>query len=224
MKDKILNITNGDYFNNYFLQKYGKPSVAFCEDMMDGNAVSDIYSDDFIKFRSSELNVTIAEYREKMHVFDALNENIFQNLCLWFGKDTFCQMNLLTLLAYLEQTEFCGKVSLNYIDDETFEIIEKNIDVPLGFYKKVYEDILISGKLPRNLGVLDRNAINLYFDYKSDNGNLSRLVRENADKDKTALLILLMENSKEYGLSDIQAEKIIDRILNSRNGFDEVIV
>ena len=56
-----------------------------------------------------------------MQVLDFLKESSFSELDLWFGKDTFCQMNLLTLLAYLEEMGFCGQVVLNYVEDETFE-------------------------------------------------------------------------------------------------------
>lgn len=212
MNNKILNITGGDYFNNYLLQKTNTPSVAFCEAMMDGNTVSEIYSEDFIKLRSQELNVSKTDYIAKMSVYRTLNENCFCKLHLWFGKDTFCQMNLLTLLAYLEQIKFSGKVILNYIDDESFETIEPNIDVKLGIYKKLYEDILIHKQMPDKTDVLIDKAINLYFDYHSDTGTLAQLVRNNAGMEKIRLVSLLLENSKEYGLSDLQAEKLINSI------------
>ena len=215
MQDEILNITNGDYFNEYFKDKFGGKAVPFCEDMMDGNVVFDIYSDEFINLRSKELNVSVEEYRSKMKVCDELNTKDYSKLHLWFGKDTFCQVNLLTLLAYLEQLRFDGKVILNYIDDETFEVIEKNIDVKLGLYRKVYEDILMFGQIPREVGILDTRAIDLYFDYHSNEGMLALLVRENADKDKIALVSLLLENSKEYGLSDLQAENMINSVLSN---------
>ena len=212
MNNKILNITNGDYFNEYFLSKFGGEAVSFCEAMMDGDVLSDIYSNEFIKLRSGELNVSTEEYRAKMHVYDALNENIYTELHLWFGKDTFCQINLLTLLAYLEQIVFAGKVFLNYIDDETFEVLEEDINVKLGLYKKLYEDILISKQIPSEVGVLFAGAIDLYFDYLSDDGMLVHLVKENADLDKKDLVKLVLDNSKEYGLSDLQAEKIIQLV------------
>ena len=207
----ILNITNGDYFNNYFISKFGGEAIPFCEAMMDGDTVSEIYSNEFIELRSRELVVGIEEYKKKMYVQTTLTENKYNKLRLWFGKDTFCQTNLLTLLAYLEQIRYGGKVVLNYIDDDSFEVIEENIPVTLGKYSSLYQDILIAKKHPADLGVLDAKSIKLYFDYHSDNGALARLVRENSDKDDMALIYLLLENSKAYGLSDIQAKKIIEK-------------
>ena len=208
MNNKILNITNGDAFNEYFVSKHGGVAVPFREAMMDGETVLDIYSEEFISVRSTALCVSVEEYKSKM-----LPNDIFEysKLNLWFGKDTFCQMNLLTLLAYLEQIEYRGKISLNFIDDETFEVIEKNIGVELGIYKRVYEDILVSKCMPNDIGVLNLSAVELYFDYHSNDGTLAKIVRENSNLSEIDLICLLLDSSKEYGLSDIQAKKLIER-------------
>lgn len=211
MCNKILNITNGDAFNEYYLSQFGGVAVPFREVMMDGKALSDIYSDEFVVLRSAELDVSEDEYRANMVAYDALNKNDYSELVLWFGKDTFCQMNLLALLAYLEQVGYCGKVVLNYIDDETFEIVEGKINVKLGIYKKLYKEILIYKKVPSEMGILVPSAIELYFDYHSSSGVLAKMVRENSYKEDDDLVCLLLENSKEYGLSDIQAEKLIKK-------------
>lgn len=207
----ILNITNGDYFNEYFLKAFGGEALPFCEAMMDGATVTPIFSEQFVSLRSKELGISTTEYRSKMQVYDALRENHYAELHLWFGKDTLCQINLLTLLAYLEETQYCGEVLLNYIDDETFEVLEKDISVKLGSYQELYRAILMEKKMTKETGALILHAIDLYFDYHSENGFLTKLARENAEKDKTALVCLLLENSKDYGLSDTQAEKLIYR-------------
>ena len=209
MPKKALNITNGDAFNEHFLSERGGAAVPFCESMMDGDTVADIYSAEFIQLRAAALGVDAATYRSKMQAYDALNENEYSPLILWFGKDTFCQMNLLTLLAYLEQIGYRGGIVLNYIDDETFEVLEADIAVELGAYRRLYEDILISHLMPREVGVLSLRAIELYFDYRSPNGALAEAVRANSDMDPVELICLLLENSKEYGLSDTQAQKLI---------------
>lgn len=220
MHNKTLNITNGECFNEYFISKFGGTAVPFCEAMMDGEAVSDIFSQRFITLRANSLNVTEIEYRAKMYVYDGLKNNDYHTIGLWFGKDTFCQMNLLTLLAYLEHIEYQGELKLNYIDDETFEVLEADIDVKLGVYSKIYEDVLISKNVPDDVGVLCTRAIDLYFDYHFDDGELAKLVRANADKEKNELIILLLKHSKEYGLSDLQAERIINLNLLSRTRED----
>ena len=211
--NRSLNITNGDYFNNYFLSKFGGEAIPLCEVMMDGETISGIYSDDFVRLRASKIGVSIEEYRSKMRVFDALRfePNRYTELCLWFGNDTFCQMNLLMLLAYLEQIGFQNKVTLNLIDDETFEVLAKDIEVSLGSYKQLYEKILVSKSGNIASGVISQRAVDLYFDYHSGEGRLARLVKDNSDKDDITIISLLLENSNEYALSDIQAQRLIEK-------------
>lgn len=214
MNKKTLNITNGDYFNNYLIREIGEDSVAFREVMMDGAGVSDIFSEEFIQLRAAELGVDLERYRENMTILDALNKDAYSELILWFGKDTFCQTNLLTLLAYLEQISYSGKVILNYIDDESFVTIEKDIDVELGLYHGLYEEIFVLKRMPQEFGVLYPHAFKLYFDYCLAYGTLADTVRKNADKTDADIVRILLENSKEYGLSDIQAEKLIKKYKN----------
>ena len=210
MDNEMLNITNGDYFNEYFISNFGGTAVPFCEAMMDGETVANIYSQQFIELRAKSLSVTENEYRSKMYVYDVLNNNHYASICLWFGKDVFCQMNLLTLFAYLEQIEYQGELKLNYIDDETFEVLESGIDVKLGIYSKIYKDVLILKKVPEDVGSLNARAIELFFDYRSESGELAKLVRANADKETAEIIGLLLEESKDYGLSDLQAKKLIN--------------
>ena len=208
-----LNITNGEYFNSYFKSKFEGEAVPFCEAIMDGAVTTNIFSEEFIQLRSKELQVSEQEYRAKMYAYDALSRNTYETICLWFGKDTFCQVNLLTVLAFLEQIEYKGSLILNYICDETYEILESDIDVKLGVYGKIYQDVLVSKVMSKEVGVLYARAIDLYFDYHSEDGILANLVRDNSDKNEMELVKLLLEQSKEYGLSDLQAMRLINTYL-----------
>ena len=42
---------------------------------------------------------------------------------------------------------------------------------------------------------------------------LATLIKNNADKSKSELLSLLMEASKDYGMSDLHAERLINQNL-----------
>ncbi len=212
MKNSILNITNGDFFYDYFIKKFGGVALPFCEAMMEGETVKEIYSDIFIKVRCKSLEVKKEEYLSKLQVLDTVKE--YSVLKLWFGKDTFCQLNLLTLLAYLEQISYSGDVTLNYIDDETFSVLEENITVKLGDYQKIYEQVLILKEMPEDVGVLNKRAIGLYFDYLSPKGNLQVKVKENLSMDENALICLLLEETRSYGLSDLQIKKLIKNAKN----------
>ena len=165
MNNEILNITNGDYFNEYFISRYGGMAIPFCEAMMDGDTVEAIYSDEFIALRAKSLNVSEDEYRGKMHVHDSLKRNSYKMIRLWFGRDTFCQVNLLTLLAYLEQIQWEGEIRLNIADDVTYEVISGDIPVLLGAYSALYRDVVVLRKSTPAVGVIDKRALELFFDY-----------------------------------------------------------
>ena len=84
MRTGILNITNGEYFNKYFIANFGGTVVPLCEAIMDGDVLSDIYSEEFIAIRAKALNVTDSEYKAKMYAYDALKNNDYKTICLWF--------------------------------------------------------------------------------------------------------------------------------------------
>lgn len=213
MSNTFLNITNGEYFNRHLSSISKDLTIPFNEVLMDGEVDEIIFSDRFIRLRLDALKVTELEYKEKIKPFLQLDLNYYRQITLWFGLDTFCQANLLTLLAYFEQKNYKGKVIINYVDDESFNVVNENIQVELGIYRKIYNDVLISKKRPNEYGVINKNAIDLYFDYHSNQGKLAKLVKDNNHKNKSELLVLLVLNSKEYGLSDLQAEKLINEYL-----------
>ncbi len=210
---KKLNITNGDSFNEYFCTTTGEDAIPFREAMMDGDAFFDIFSDKFIEARALCLNVSKKEYMDKAVVLKTLksNGNAFSEIVLWFGKDTFCQMNLLTLLAFIEQIGYFGKVTLNYIDDANYNIIQNDIDVKLGIYKRLYDKILVQKVKSKAEGVILQNTIDLYFDYLSPDGELQNIIKDNPLLDDFSLICLLLEKSENYGLSDLQAKNLIKK-------------
>lgn len=215
----ILNITNGDYFNRYFLKKlntqYLGNALPFREAMIQGDTKKEVFSDEFIQTRALALSVSEDFYREKAE--DILNlANTHQNyekLQLWFGKDSFCQLNLLTLLAFLEKIAYQGELSLFIIDDESFAVIERDIKIQLGNYQKLYETILIDKKMPSNFGIIYKKAVELYFDYLSPDGALAQFILKNKEKSEDTLMKELLLRTKEYGLSDSNILSLIQRIL-----------
>ena len=111
----ILNITNGDYFNRYFLEKlnsqYEGNAIPFREAMIQGNTEKEVFSDAFIRTRAYALSVDEAFYREKAEDILKLakTHQDYDKLCLWFGKDSFCQLNLLVL----KDTFFIAETAAN---------------------------------------------------------------------------------------------------------------
>lgn len=207
----MLHITNGDYFNDCFLKAHaGVLAIPFREAMMDGEVPdAPVFSDAFVRLRARHHGVTEERYRESIE--GLLHLNGHATLLLFFGRDTFCQINLLTLLAYLEEIGYTGRVSLTLIDDETVSVLKENVPITLGNYRETYRALLIERRMPADLGVIDAHAVELYFDYLSKDGLLARTVRAHAEEDETALICRLLRISAEYGLSDVMAKELINK-------------
>ena len=122
----VINITNGEFYNEYFEKNTKSKGIPFNEAMMSGPATFPIFSNEFIESRSKYLSVSNDEYVSKMSEIIDLKKSIdtVTTINLFFGNDTFCVINLLTLLAYLEQLKYQGVVVLNIIDDFSFKTIE----------------------------------------------------------------------------------------------------
>jgi hypothetical protein len=208
-----ITITNGDYFNNYWFEKTNEICIPFRESMMSGNTVDDVFSKDFITVRCDYHKISQAKYLNNLKDVISLRSKIneIEEIKLFFGEDTFCQINLLTFLAYLEQINFSGKVVLNLIDDYSMQLIKRDIPVKLGIYKGVYKSVLIDKILPSTIEVLNNFSLNLYFDYLSSDGKLAKIVKQSPSKSDYELLVELLEQSKEYGLSDVQAKELIEK-------------
>ena len=170
-----LHITSGEYFNAILQTKYNLSGVPFNEAMMTGNALSTLFDRNFISLRAKTHGVSETLYREKLSLFFNAMENLrsYDEICLWFGKDVFCQMNALTVLAYLETLGFQGRVFAQYIDDETGETIGEKTPVCVNGKYALYESVLVQ-KTPATCDdPVMKNVIRLYFDYLSDDGFLA---------------------------------------------------
>ncbi len=208
-----LHITNGEYFNALLKTKYGKDGVPFNEAMMTGETVSEIFSSKFISLRARAHGVSEKQYLDKLKPFLRAIENlhIYDEICLWFGTDAFCQTNMLCVTAYLETQCYRGRVYAVYIDDETGEITQSKTPVCLDGKQALYEKISVAKTPTVCEDQILQKATDLYFDYLSDDGFLARTVKENRALSRISLIKKLLSVSREYGLSDVQATALIEK-------------
>lgn len=206
----MLYITNGDAFNAHLQKEKGVPAVPFREAMMAGDVPdAPIFSDAFIRVRAHHHGVAERVYRTQ--TADPLSKADTNPLSLYFGRDTFCQMNLITLLAYLEEIGHRASIALNIIDDETFSVLKENIPVALGGYRDIYKTVLIKHEMPAHFGVIDERSVSLFFDYLSAEGFLAQTVRKHSEESEIALITRLLTVSADYGLSDTMAKDLIEK-------------
>lgn len=217
---KKIHILNGEVMLKEFqIKKYvdGDQVVPWNEAMCWGEVTEEIFSHAFIQKRVQSLNTTESEYKhivlEPLQELTRLLET--EVVVCWFGYDMFCQMNLLTCLAYLNQLNYKGKVVCCLFDennnDET--IICKEVEIKKA--KECFQQIICQKNETELLPVCEmKQAMIDYLSLESQENEIVDYVKENIFEEKNVLLKQLMAKFQRFGLGDIQYLQIIDQILN----------
>lgn len=219
IQDNTLHILNGQAMENHFKKEElleNKTMIAFNEAMCWGETAEEIFSDTFISIRSKLHQTTIKEYKAlTLHPLQILFEQSYERIVLWFDFDMFCQINLLTILAWLDQINYSKPIELYYVDD-LFKPVEK-YRLEVSGYKAIYDKLLLHQSLPDAITPIPlRQGAKLYLHYLDPNGEIFSYIRKHQDKSETDLLVLLLEEFTSYGLGDIQYLKLIRQIRNNK--------
>lgn len=212
----ILNILNGqamyeEFSKHQLMEK--SDYVPFNEAMCSNDTCVSIFSDEFKKMRASGHQVSIRDYETvTVTPLKPLFENKYKCIVLWFGDDMFCQMNLLTVLAFLEQEGYQGKVFFHMIKDMSYEV-EETEDILLGGYKEIYQQVLIHHRLPEaKLMPVMYQGIKLYLEYLKEDNEITAYIKKHVGKPLDELLKQLFHLFPQYGLGDLQYIKMIETI------------
>ena len=214
-----LNITNGLYFNEYIKKKIEGVFVPFNEALMDGELLFPLFHQDFMEQRIAVHNVTKEDYLNKMQFFfEPETIKKYSVVRLWFGLDAFCQINMLALLAYLEQIEYKGKIFYQAIDDVSFETLETKAELTLGTFISSYQNVMRGKSISSEYDFINR-GIDGYLYVKNRDNRFYRYIKENLGKlTETQLIIDVLKDSAEFGLSDMYIQKMIEEVLNYKKG------
>ncbi|MGP4080726.1 AraC family transcriptional regulator [Pseudalkalibacillus sp. R45] len=207
-----LHILNGQVMYDYFEKtRYleGERMIPFNEAMCYGETCKDVFSDEFSKIRTDVHQVTREQYAEitEKPLQPLLNGN-FTKLHLWFDTDMFCQINLLTLLAWLDQTDYTEAVELHIVE-ERFQPVE-HYRVKADGYHELYQQVLIGKNMPDFIDLAPlQKGIKLYLDYRDPDSDLMRYIQDHKHLSEDELVSSLLENFKDYGLGDTQYYELI---------------
>ncbi len=211
---KILHILNGSCmlskFENNNLIKEKQTYVPFNEAMCWGETDTEIFSDSFIEKRVKSLKTTDAEYRKVvLEPLKPLFHEKFDTVVLWFGDDMFCQMNLITILAYLEQIGYKGDALFCMVLERIGDMVSDVFEIDVGGYLDIYKDVLYDHKIPalKILPVTYR-SIKMYLNYKGKESPIIKYIKRNLSKEN--LIDDLLSIFPEYGLGDSQYQMMID--------------
>lgn len=211
----VLNILNGEVMYEEFRNKklMGDSDYApFNEAMCVHRTTAAIFDDEFIKARAAGHCDSEENYRNKVikPLYNMFKKD-YNYIVLWFGEDMFCQMNLLTILAYLEQSKYKGKVFFNSFREDEFKV--NQTELTLGDYHFAYEEVLLSHTKPKvKLLPVMYQAIELFLEMQRENNDVVRYISENKQLPISELLKRLFKAFPRVGYGDLQYIELINKI------------
>lgn len=215
MDKKVINILNGQIMYDYFKINNivtDGVNIPFNEAMCIGEVSEDIFLDDFINKRCNIHKVSLDKYREiTLNNLKPLITLDFEKIILWFEDDMFCQINLLTLLAYLDYSCFKGEVFFNLVGNEFKLLYTYNIYVE-GYYE-IYKRVMIDKKevIDVKIDTL-KEGIKLYLEFSKSENEIITYIKNHKNDDKDILLNNLFNIFSKYGLGDTQYIDMISKI------------
>lgn len=215
----VLHISNGQVMHDTFLSEGligNSDAVPFNEAMCVHPTSKRVFDHEFIRLRAEGHRDSIENYRKMVvEPLEPLFQNQYNTIILWFGEDVFCQMNLLTALAYLEQSDYQGKVILHSFRDEEFGVAQT--EILLGSYQKVYEEVLLNHRKPdMDLLPVMHQAVELQLKMFTEENSVTRSIKEHAHLPEIELVKHLMAQFPELGYGDTQYLEIIERVRNKK--------
>lgn len=191
----------------HFLE--GELMIPFNEAMCYGDTCNDIFSHEFIQIRAKVHHVTPEQYTEiALNPLKPLFSKNFTRISLWFDEDMFCQINILTVLAWLDQTDYKGSIDLHIVGDK-FELMDSFTLNAEGYYA-IYKQVLIQKEIPQhNFPAPLKTGIELYLTYLNKESDLMRYLKKYPDLSEKELVFKLIMEFQHYGLGDTQYLEII---------------
>lgn len=212
MTPKTIHILNGQVMYNHFKEtKFldQELMIPFNEAMCYGKTCDDLFSKKFADIRAKVHHVTPKQYSEiTLKPLQPLLNKEFTHITLWFDADMFCQINLLTILAWLDRTEYKDDIDIHIVDDK-FEPVSQFSLKAKGFYT-IYQQVLIHKSQPQyTLPAPLKQGVDLYLSYPNSDSELMQYIQKHKDVPEKELVTALMNRFRDYGLGDTQYFEII---------------
>lgn len=190
--------------------------IAFNEAMCTHQTNFPIFTENFNRLRAKGHDVTLESYHSVvLQALQPLFDTTFDQIVLWFGKDVFCQMNVLTLLAYFEQAGVKTAIYLATFD----EIMDDGVTLQqmrLGTFRELYDTVLIEKRQPNPTeNVIFDQAITRFLALEQLDNPIALWIKQNQELTEEALVRALIQQFPEYGYGDVQYQALIQNTKNN---------
>src|SRR5699024_6282080 len=145
-------------------------------------------------------------------VIDPLKNTLEKNVSsvvLWFGEDVFCQINVLTLLAWLEESNFSGDVYVNSFEEGVFRVTTHKIQ--LGNFQEMYTNVLLNHEEPTTVAfpVLQR-GVEEFLQVQHGFHPIISYIKEHREMSDREMVIQLLKGFPSLGYGDVQYKELMD--------------
>ena len=205
-----INIVSGDAMAEYGQNLGFKNCTVFGEAMINGTVKDSIpFSQSFINERAKVHGIHPDKYRKKC-AQQLLKMRAGDEVHVYFGEDLFCQLNLITLLAFLEK-QGIDKVTYHVVfeDDMKETALIENVST-VGF-SEIYKAVLINHTTASVPLEIMEKGIMLYMDYLDEGGKLATFIRSNETDSVLQLTVKIIKQLPEYGLGTEQCAYVINK-------------
>ena len=182
--------------------------------MIQGELIYPLFDENFIYSRCKTHNVNKDLYLIKLNEFINIKTyvNDIDKITLWFGKDAFCIINLITVLTYLNEINYTKDINVNFVDDATCNIINENIKLEVNNIKDIYTSLINKDLVKCNNDFINE-GLKDYLYITSDNNHIIDYIKENKNKlSKQELVVSIMKQTYKYGLSDLFILELINKM------------
>lgn len=205
-----INIVSGDAMAEYGDKLGFKNCTVFSEAMIDGMVKDTVpFSQSFINERAKFHGTHPDKYRKKC-AQQLLKMRAGDEVHVYFGEDLFCQLNLITVLAYLERIGI-PKVTYHVVFEDEMEETALIENLETAGFSEIYKSVLInhtSATVP--LEIMEK-GIMLYLDYLDEGGKLASFIRSNETDSVLQLTVKIIKQLPEYGLGTEQCAYVINK-------------
>lgn len=212
IKELTIHILNGQAMYDFFKRTnflQGEMMIPFNEAMCFGDTSDELFTREFVEKRAKVHHVSPEQYTEiTINPLKPLFSKGFTHVELWFDEDMFCQINILTILAWLDKNGHSNPIDLHIVEDK-FKPIENYKLMATGYYD-VFIQVMIHKTLPEWIYPAPiKKGVELYLTYLRGDSNLMLYIKKHQNMSEKELLYALLENFKGYGLGDVQYLEII---------------
>ena len=163
-----MNICGGDCLKELLEKQTGQKMIAFREAMSEGPLTEDVFCANFISERANFHKSSQREYKKHMQDYLSAYKKIKngEEVCLWFGQDLFCQINMLVVLAHLEEAKKLKSATINIVDENNGKLIRAQI-VDLNGFVKAYKSLCENKTAKTNVDSIN-SAVKTYIEKKTN--------------------------------------------------------